>query len=121
MKRKQNDEPYKVMGVNLPVSMIHDLHDIANKERVDKQDLIKTIFADYIRVHGSGNPNYHITDFTDNTQMEALSAFMREDKVWDDLAASTNDEKSALNHMNKGRYIAKCFNKRLTELRGWKF
>ena len=56
------------------------IDEIAHRERKSVSELARIALEDYLKVHGSGNPNYDLNNWTSNPNFIAVPALLAEHK-----------------------------------------
>jgi len=72
----------KMIGIWVDEEMWSDLKVISARERRPIKVIGKELFADYLKEHGDGNPNFQLDQWTDNADIQATPAFMRTLDDW---------------------------------------
>ena len=73
--------------------LFNAIDDLAHREKKSISELARLALADYIKVHGSGNPVYPLTNWTDNPQFVAIPALLADHRFIKSWLSSQKDEK----------------------------
>lgn len=91
---------------------------ILAKESVGIGDKINEFIAEYIKMHGDGNPAFSLDQFIKNTEMKAVPAVFRTTEDWLNWLLQINDEEFLQELISKNQTIWGLADKRILELRG---
>ena len=91
---------------------------ILAKESIGVGDKINEFIAEYIKLHGDGNPAYSLDQFIKNTGMKAVPAVFRSTEDWLKWVLQCDDEKFLQDIIARNQTILGLADKRILELRG---
>jgi len=81
----------KMIGIWVDEEMWSDLKILSARERRPIKVIGKELFADYLKEHGDGNPNFTLDQF-DHEQMKAVPAVFRDLPFWQKYINGMNEK-----------------------------
>lgn len=83
------DEGSRMTTFVFDAKTLNSFKNLATKEGKSMRDLLQDYMADYIKIHGDGNPSFTLEQFLD-PNFKAVPAVFRDAKTWQEYLASRN-------------------------------
>lgn len=88
------------------------------KEGIGIGDKINEFIAEYIKVHGDGNPAYSLDLFVKNAAMKAVPAVFRNKQDWFNWLSKITDEKMLQDILSQAQLILSLADDQIMRNRG---
>ena len=72
----------KLVNFFMDEELKHELDVLSKRERRTIKQILNDLAGKYVKEHGDGNPNFELTQWVDNSDMQATPAFMRTMDDW---------------------------------------
>jgi hypothetical protein len=102
-RNKELKEPLFV-GCNIEHSDLEELDKIRWREHKERSEIIRIAVKEFIKIHGSGNDTFKITDFHD-PDFRAMPAFMSPTPKWTEFIIKHTDRKERDEIYKQADYI----------------